>query len=485
MLKITCTGCQKTLPVAEEHVGKWIRCRGCGTAVQVVGDGPTPAPAPAVGRASAKARGKAANDASAVRRMDAREFKKKRKGDSLLGASGLDLGGSAAGGSAMGGSSAGASGSFAGMSGSFAGMDLSGPATADSQSQLWEIKELNRQRAEGSISKEAYKQRKAEIMSGRSLAVQAMSRSADGMGPSAKKPTGRAMPVLPGPIKALIAVAVLAVGGFVLWETVLKADPDATTLPGQLSTGGDGAGADGVRQAGVLTPDVSVVDPSAVDGGGSGASAAAVGEAVAGQTGDAAVAAAGAMTPPVAETVEVPAVRLITIDDPTDAMAMPIPGVPVPPVVAQAVGWDVPWPDYPADSTTAIGQACPIVKQMAVGDETAFIGVAGGPEATGLDDPAYAAYQASMHQVLTNVAVTDGVYDGLVIKTSDRPKRMGTLVVDRYYVEHRLRRGVLAMILTGVQDGYCVSYWFAGSSRIVPKFFDLVGSAKLQPMPGG
>ncbi len=484
MLKITCTGCQKTLPVAEEHVGKWIRCRGCGTAVQVVGDGPTPAAAPFAGSAQGKSRGKAANDASAVRRMDAREFKKKRKGDSLLGASGLDLGGSAAGGSAMGGSSAGASGSFAGMSGSFAGMDLSGPATADSQSQLWEIKELNRQRAEGSISKEAYKQRRAEIMAGRSLAVQAMSRSADGMGPSAKKPTGRTMPVLPGPIKALIAVAVLAVGGFVLWETVLKADPDATTLPGQLSTGGgDGAGADGVQQAGVLTPDVSVVDPSA-DANYDGA-AEAVGDAVAGQVGDAAVAAAGAMTPPVAESVEVPAVRLITIDDPTEAMAMPIPGVPVPPVVAQAVAWDVPWPDYPADGTTAIGQACPIAKQMVVGDENAIIGVAGGPEATGLDDPAYAAYQAGMHQVLTNVAVTEGVYDDLVIKTSDRPKRMGTLVVDRYYVEHRLRRGVLAMILTGVQDGYCVSYWFAGSSRIVPKFFDLVGSAKLQPTPGG
>ncbi len=78
------------------------------------------------------------------------------------------------------------------------------------------------------------------------------------------------------------------------------------------------------------------------------------------------------------------------------------------------------------------------------------------------------------------VAVTDGIFDDLVFRPSDRPKRYGTLIGERLYVEHRTRRDAAALILTGVQDGYCVSYWFAGARRLVPDFFDTVGSAIVQ-----
>ena len=502
MMKISCTGCKKVLPVAEEHAGKWIRCRGCGTAVQAVAAEPELGLAPPPDDLGG----------SAVRRMDKREFKNRnrKKGDSLAGASGLHLDGGSSG-SMAGGSAAGASGSFAGMSGSFAGLDLSGPATPDSQSQLWELKELNRQKAEGSITKAQYRDRKAEIMAGRSLAVQAMSRSADGMAPRAKKASGREAPVLPGPIRALLVLAVLGLGGWVAWNVFFNGDPDAApggstevavadpAVVGTPETVGtpppiQPGGAAGGAAVGSIPPSVApgdpqddpsgdTGDPTLLAGvtGGPGANPAASGvdpSASAGELpgGDGSAEVDGA---PEGDEAD-PQVAIGGIGEGDEAGVV----TPDPPAPAQAraVEWSVPWPDAAVDQTTAIGRACPIAKEMVVGDENAIIGVAGGPEATDLNDPTYAAYRDEMHRILTDLAIEEGVYNDLVIKTSDRPKRMGSLVCDRYYVEHRYRRGLVAMILTGVQDGYCVSYWFSGSQRIVPKFFDLVGSAALEPV---
>ena len=496
MMKITCTGCQKVLPVAEEHAGKWIRCRGCGTAVQaVMGEPDLDAAAPS-----------GVNGGSAVRRMDKREYKQRTatKGESAAGASGMHLGGS--------GFEGFAGGSAAGASGSFAGLDLSGPATPDSQSQLWELKELNRQKAEGEVTKAQYRERKAEIMMGRSLAVQAMSRSADGMAPRSKKPRGRQMPVLPGPVRALVVAAAVGTAGLMLWDMVLAPDPDAAgadpagavvaevppepDVPGVPTVGTTGSAAGGADVPPVVAPPLDTPEESPDEGAvGDGDGPVLAGGAVGvggmsgvGTPGDPLTSpggTAGGSTPPLPEDpdedVDVDVDRQIVTPELNGGEdVLPAPPEPPAPARVTPVEWSVPWPDAFADDTTAVGRACPIAKQMELGDEDATIGVAGGPEATDLDDPAYAAYRKEMHAILTGFAVEQGVYDDLVIRTSDRPKRMGSLVCDRYYVEHRYRRGLVAMILTGVQDGYCVSYWFSGSKRITPKFFELVGSATFE-----
>ena len=495
MMKITCTGCQKVLPVAEEHAGKWIRCRGCGTAVQAV-----------TGEPDHEAAGPSEVDGGpAVRRMDKREYKQRTavKGDSSAGGSGMHLDGPGFTGF---GNAAGES--AAGAGGSFAGLDLSGPATPDSQSQLWELKELNRQKAEGEVTKAQYRERKAEIMAGRTLAVQAMSRSADGMAPRTKKPRGRRMPVLPGPVRALVVAAAVGIAGLMLWDTVLTPDPevadgglgkvavaevpanaDAPGVPAVEPTGSAGAGAvvPPTSEPPGASPDKSQEEPgdggvdpvqiAGVPGGAGGTTVAGVDDPSLAQEGET----AGDVPPVLADPDEG--------SDPDERLAAPdlnddntsaLPPEALAPARAEPVEWTVPWPDAFADEATAVGRACPITKQMELGDDDATIGVAGGPEATDRDDPAYAAYRAEMHAILTNLASEQGVYNDLVIKTSDQPKRMGSLVCDRYYVEHRYRRGLVAMILTGVQDGYCVSYWFSGSKRIVPKFFELVGSATFE-----
>jgi len=373
-------------------------------------------------------------------------------------------------------------GSFAAFndasSGSMAGSD-------SSQTQMRELRELNDLKHSGAISNSEYKQRKSEIYSGKSLAIQATSRSADGSG---NRPVlGRAEAALPGPIKALIVVAVLGIGGVALWATVLKpAGPSADHTVAKADASAKPTKPKKETEAVVEGPSPEELAAEAQEQARlEAAEAQARVEREAKLAAERAVEEAEAQQRiarrPVAES------GLFNSDSEEgsggsfggafageQSMVQVEGGLAVTdwPGAAQ-------WPDYRPSGNQPIAQACSVIKRIAVRDDAATIGVAVGGPAFSLEDEDYLAFRQAMHDIFLNHAEAQGIMTGLNVRASDRPVKLGGLQCHRLHATSKANRKVQATIVTTVQDGYAVAYWFAGDRKVYPKFLPTVGTAEL------
>ncbi|MEM9881759.1 MAG: SHOCT domain-containing protein [Planctomycetota bacterium] len=448
---IGCANCRKTIKVPESRFGRTMACPSCGTLLKVDNFN--------LGRKS--------GDLIDLTHLELEPADPLADDDgfgSTVGGSSAsfgtaggstyalaDPGGSKSGGSKSGGSKSG--GSLPGAGG--------GLGSANSQSQMRELRELNDLKHAGAISNDEYRQRKAEIYAGKTLAVQAMSRSADGSGGN-RPVLGRAESnaLLPKPVVALLAVVVLGGAGFAVWATVLQppADPPAAPAPALVAAAPE-------------TPEAAP-DPEPVV--------------------EAETVEATAATPPTEAVEDEPPAEADAADDPGPALprTMMVGLDPVEGSVSvagtgpvMAVGrWDVEFPDYTPSGDTAIAKACDVVKRIAVRDDTALIGVAVGPPVTSLDDPAYQTFRRRMTDVFTDHATATRQLGDLVMRDSESTAAFNGVQMHRLHVTSRRDRNARATILTGVQNGQAVSYWFAGHRRLYARFVGTVGRAQLVPI---
>lgn len=354
---------------------------------------------------------------------------------------------------------------------------MSGVTYTDSQTQMNELRELNDLRHSGQISNDEYRQRKAEIYAGKTLAIQAMSRSAHGDGNRPVLKADDRSPLLPKPVLALLAVLVLGGVGFAAYSMLGgsagsgSSPANPTTTPGPVAAAPPEAG-DPVEP---IEPTPGDETASLVGGGQDHASA------------DEPPAPAEADEEPQVATAD--PVRTYPVTYFEAPVAPKAGGIGVaaapdaPAVVMRITDWPVEWPAYriPEDDPEAIGRACEQVKRMSLRNDSALIGVGVGPPATGLDDPAYQTFRAQQESILTEAAAADRVMDDLNFQSSERTATLGALDCHRLHVTSRSDRNVRATILTGVQDGYCLTYWFTGSKSLYPRFLDTVGVAEFGP----
>ena len=431
---IGCGPCGKSIRLKEHQLGRTASCPACGTLLSV----------DAFELPEAKKGGGGLIDMSHLE-LDA--------ADPLLGGRGFPAD---AGGSTVGGSSVRMADSHGG--GSHSGYALSGhedPTTlgggaGDSQTQMRELRELNDLKHSGAVSDAEYRQRKKDIYAGKTLAIQAMSRSIDGSSnPAGRMPTGQDKPLLPGPIKALVAVMVLGVGAYVVWEQVLRPD--------------SGAEAPTPVAVAPVTP-VPEVEPEPVP-----------------------VPAPVAQTP-VVEVVETP--EAVT-PDPADV----VPEAPVAAVVEQVPveaepedqeQWLVTeWPvrngtETVPDQDLPLGRACSYVMTIeARNNGRATVGVCVGPLVESMDDPLYQAFRDKQFDFIVANAEARNMLSALNVDRSKKPVRLGRNAVDRLTLEHKTQRSARAAILTMVQDGRAMGYWFEGQKIAYREFVSAVGKAEL------
>ncbi|MEM9417918.1 MAG: SHOCT domain-containing protein [Planctomycetota bacterium] len=519
MIKFDCQGCGRTMSVPEQYAGKRVRCPACQTPQRV------PMPEPSLDgdddlfptQPLADLSGLQDSMESGVRRLrqiligcgeckstikvpEAKLGKTtscpscgvvlkvdafnlaKAKGD-LIDMTHLELekadllldGGSH--GSTLGGSSIQLDGSGSGGTGYQLNTppagSMSGVTMNTSQTQMRELRELNDLKHSGQITNEEYRERKKEIYAGKTLAIQAMSRSADGTGgrPVIKRDDKPGL--LPKPVMVLIVLLIVGGAGYAAYMAISGSPPSSSSAPTTASTSEpavapeaeanvDDEGADTLAMAD--TPEV--VDAPAVE------------ELVQDVPED-------AVEPAVeAEPADALPVTMFEIEDNLGSIGLEqSAGVAEPPVEMVVKAWQTGWSDYanPCDSTRAISQACEVLQRISVRDDRALIGVAVGPPASNLDSPDYQGFRQKMHDILTQTAQNDGVFGDLNIRTSERTANLGTLEAHRLHVTSKSDRNVRAAILTGIQDGYCVSYWFAGAKTLYDEFLDTVGRAELGP----
>ncbi len=568
MPNFNCTGCGKTIGVPDQYAGKRVKCPGCQAPQRV----PAASGGASVGHRVAQTTVDLSSlddtGASGVRRLrqiligcgacqktiklpegrmggntpcpkcktvlrfDRFDLSRSKgdlidmthlelePGDPLMdtGGYGSTLGGSAvqfgsqSGGSAMGSSSGTATGYALNHSRtSSAGL---GGSSSDSQTQMRELKELNELKHSGAISSDEYKRRKAEIYSGKTLALQAMSRSADGNAGS-RPVLGRVQSGMSTPVKALIGVSILGLIAAVVYGAVLQGGG-----PGNAGATENKAAAPSTQTAAVTPP---IDDSALADGGeGGGAGGAGIDEAGDGSADTTALTGAtdGGSTDPTTNTQTagfdlaagmaglhdlaqqqmenggdpvVPIEQLdnqvsmvdpqATADPPPVGVAMTPDAAGPPtqaPVEMRISEWPVVWQDYSPSVNQPIVTACEIVKRVLVRSDSALIGVAAGPPTESMTDPRYTIFRQGMIDILMNAADAEGIRDSLIVRDKTETFRINQLECQVLHATMSGRND-RATILTTIQDGYTVAYWFAGSRRAYPAFLDTVGKAVLSP----
>ncbi|MEM6458097.1 MAG: SHOCT domain-containing protein [Planctomycetota bacterium] len=448
---IGCANCRKTIKVPESRFGRTMSCPSCGTLLKVDNFN----------------LGKKRGDLIDLTHLELEPADPLADDDGF----GSTVGGSSGSFGTAGGSTYALADPGGSRSGTPAGGGEAtsggggGLGSANSQSQMRELRELNELKHSGAISNDEYRQRKAEIYAGKTLAIQAMSRSADGSGGN-RPVLGRAesKPLLPKPVLALVAVAVLGGAGFALWATVLQPSsaPPAAPPPGPVAAAPE-------------TPETQdtpepVIDEAPVE---AAASAPAPETVEATPTAEAA---------PVEDTLPALPQTMMVGLDPVDDL-QPVSGSVTPAGPIMAVGrWDVEFPDYTPTGDTAIAKACDVVKRIAVREDTALIGVAVGPPVSSRDDPAFRAFRQRMTDVFTDHAALNRQMGDLVLRDSEATASFGGIEMHRLHITSRRDRNARATILTGVQNGQAVSYWFAGHRRLYARFVGTVGRAQLVPI---
>lgn len=443
---IGCGVCQKTIKVPESKLGKTAACTSCGVVLKV----------------DAFNLAKAKGDLIDMTHLEL------EKADLLLD------GGSH--GSTLGGSSIQLDGSAAGGTGGYelnmppAG-SMSGVSVNNSQSQMRELRELNDLKHSGQISSQEYRERKKEIYAGKSLAIQAMSRSADGSGNRPVIKRDDKAPLLPKPVVFLIVIAILGGGGFAAWSALSGGSSSPSNVATTPTTPGP-------------------TDDAAGAGAESSSEDTAAADTLAGT--EDATAAATTVDPPDGEgdatelisTAEFP-VTMFEIEDSLGTIGVQPNNESDEPAVEMTItAWPTEWPTYTVDrgDDRAIGKACQLLQRVTVRDDRALIGVAVGPAAADLDSPVYQGFRQEMHDILIQGAEADGVLEDLNLRTSERTAKLGPLESHRLHITSKSDRTVRATILTGIQDGYCVTYWFAGSKTLYDEFLDTVGQAEFGPV---
>ncbi len=392
---------------------------------------------------------------------------------STVGGSSIKLAGGSKGGSSLGGSRGGAG--FA--------PGLGGDST-DSQTQMRELRELNDLKHSGEISAEEYRRRKAEIYAGKTLALQAMSRSADGTGVDKRGQATAPSGGMPGVVKGLLALAAVGVLAFVAYVVAFQGDPATPPVAGDPL---DPPAETGSQAAPEPKPDpvavASIFDvPSEVDDRTAEASSAKDQSGEADPAIDQQLAAESSRPGPRAQgdTLADP----IAVDEPVIEMPpqADLPPLPPEPVEMRVVSWPVDYVDYRPSSNQAISRACDVIKRILVRDESALIGVDVGPEAADLRDSAYLHYRLEMLDILESTAEAEGVLGSLVIRKSDETRRINGIDSHLIYATLTGRSVDVAAIVTTVQDGRCASYWFAGNKRAYRQFERTIGRAEFGPV---
>ena len=461
---IGCGPCGKSIRIKEHELGRTTACPACGTLLAV----------DAFKLPKAGKRGGGLVDMSHLELEAA---------DPLLGGRGFPAG---SGGSTMGGthvqladSSAGASASGYALTGQDDPTALGGGA-GDSQTQMRELRELNDLRHAGGVSDVEYKQRKKDIYAGKTLAIQAMSRSTDGSSnPAGRMPTGHDKPLLPGPVKALMALMVVGVVSYVLWDRVLTPDSGRAVAAAPVVTGVDpaaGVAVDVESEAESkfepepqpkLEPEPQPkLEPELES------------------------------APQTVATTEAPVVELVETSTaetaaPADRVAAATEAAvedaasATPAEPEDADTWVVTeWPvrngtQTSPDRSLPLGKACSYVMDIEARNGQAMAGVSIGPEVESMDDPAYAAFRDGQFEFIELSARAEGMLSVLDIERSGEPVRLGRNLVDRLTIEHKTKRTAKAVVLTMVQDGRAMAYWFEGQNRAYRDFVTAVGKAQL------
>ena len=537
MPTFACSGCEKSIRVPDQYIGKRVRCPACEIPQRV----PNPAATPMVDLSLLDADESVSTSRrlrqvligcgacqKTVRLPESRmgtvtacprcstplQFDRfdlsKAKGD-LIDMTHLELdpgdpladtGGF---GSTMGGSSVSLSGSAAGRSasgasGSFAGAGLGGQSS-DSQTQMRELRELNDAKHRGEISAEEYRRRKAEIYSGKTLALQAMSRSADGSGGSRPVLKANQARSLPGPAIAAIAVAAIAALSLTAYGVFFNESDPAVTDSSSPAAEGRPAGLEddtvaqaspipttGVAESLFQTPEDQVEGDALTTTTEDSQESTQVSDKDQGESSQAVVLANTSDTgaPDASVQQSIPgddASELLAGVEGAETPAIDVaqPEIPAPPVAMKISQWPVEWIDYQPSSNQAMTEACDVMKRILLRDEDALIGVDVGPAAENLDDVNYRQYRREMQAILLRYGENEGIMDRLIIRDSEETFLIKGLECHGFHISMRGRSSDRATIISGVQDGRAVSYWFAGSRLAYPAFIDTIGLAEFAP----
>ena len=467
-LLIGCGACEKTVKIPENRCGSVVRCPRCDARLRV----DCPPPPPGTGKT-----------------VDFRHLSLDPVDEPALD----DAGGSVAG--SLAGRSSGGS-----LSGSLSGASASGAAMSG-RDQMAELRTLNDLLADGSISRDEHKKRRAEVMTGGSAtgaaARAATSRATGGVSERAL-PGGRSGWV-PGPVKTLLVLGIVgAVGYAVVVMAVLPLVEEVRELgatqptrrtpvppaprPKPVETASAEAGAPDAPDA--PDPPVPLVSPEPADP--SGDPRAAVEPAVvradpAGEPLDAA--------PPAPAEL---AVALATPDPADGAAPPPEPSDPPPPgaVAATPPGsvafWPVMHPEHDG-SRFPLAAMSDRTLRMTRPDGTADLGVIVGPRLAG-DDTQQAEtllrFNLKLRRELVNGIAALGATADSVIEAAERPRAYGPLE-DAVITEVRSRnprsRGDAALVAVAAQSGHAVAYWFSGRSRLLAEFErEVAGTAVIE-----
>lgn len=489
-LIIGCGACGKNVKIPENRCGSVARCPKCGTALRV----DCPPPPPGSGKTV---------DFRHVTLDPVEEAPLEGADGSLAGSlAGLSAAGSMSGGTAAGRTAAG------GASGAFElNLEDAGGSAAGGRDQMSELRTLNDLLAEGSISKQEYKKRRAEVMQGGSAtgsaALAATSRAVGGVRDRRPKKKLR----VPGPVKALAALGVLGGLGWAGWAfgwplvadrleaqrdpAVAKAPavedaPEAAATPepveAEVVADAEPAGPPAIL---MVTPGVPVQPWEApVAEAGSLAAAAeeaeaaweatggvrdalireaegaqervlAASDAAANAAADAAAAAEGAAQAALARVGEV-------VGDTPAADAGP----------AEVTFWPVMFPE--ARSSFSLAARSQRTMRMARPAGEADIGVIVGPPAPGgVEDPALATFNLELRRALLNGLSPSVFADSNIDTSGDRARRIGPFdaaLVTEVRGRSAATRREVTLLVVAPQAGRAAAYWFTGSSRLRSEF---------------
>ncbi len=458
-LLIGCGACEKTVKIPENRCGSIVRCPRCDTRLQV----DCPPPPPGSGKT-----------------VDFRHLSLDPVDEPSLD----DAAGSMA-------------GSFAGRSagGSLAGGSVSGAAISG-RDQMAELRTLNDLLADGSISRDEHKKRRAEVMTGGSAtgaAARAATSRATG-GASARALPGGPSAAIPGPVKALLVLGIVgALGYAVVVMAVLPlveeiqgvaaaprtdrqvVPPAPRPAPAEAATEADDPPADpepdGADLAlGGLSSEAEENGPpdAAPAGDPVAAEPPAPTEAVVAVPGS--VGGSNPVSPPAAaSTAAAPAAEPVA-DLPPGTVAF----------------WPVMHPEY-AGSRFPLASLSDRTLRITRADGTADMGVIVGPRL-----PADAEQRAETlfrfnlkvrRELINGIAALDATADS-VIEAAERPRQYGPLE-DAVITEIRSRnprsRGDAALVAVAEQTGHAVAYWFSGRSRLLADFErEVAGTAVIE-----
>ncbi|MEM8781659.1 MAG: SHOCT domain-containing protein [Planctomycetota bacterium] len=380
-------------------------------------------------------------------------------------------------------------GSSLGATGSFSAAGASAAPTS-SKDQMQELRSLNDLKASGAISDDEYRKRKAAIYSGGGGDVtgarKAMSRNAGGASDRAiRVDTG---PNIPGPIKLLAAVGVVALAGFLVWQygikPALRDIGDSTTFASEQETpeqqaeraaraereaqaAREAAEAEAAAKAQAEAEAAAVTWASLIPD--LGPEALEVALVQPGRPGPAPDQSVFAMDEDAEDEMD-PALAALpsAFDDPPPA---PTGGASEDqagdaPRRGEITFWDVMLPE--GRTSHPLARQSTFVYQLNRAGQSAFIGVGIGPAVSGLDDNNFRRWQRNeIQQTLINGLARVPGFESARPRINGREQTANGVTYQEMSFQSADRTGNQQVLLTGVQDGFAVFYWFDGHTRVL------------------